>query len=313
MNLALISRYVHALVTAVENSSALSFAECAEGVSHDFFTRSLHKSGQWLRLLVLLVQRVSNGGGYLILDDTILEKYTQGLSCIFKLRDSKTGNYVWGLNVVLLCWSDGKRCLPIGFHIYRGKGVSKLDLAMKLLAFAHDVLKLKPDYVLFDSYYGSRALMQQILGYHWHFVTRLKKNRKLDGQQIKRCRKGIPYWSAQGFLEGKIPVVVYRHGAKYFVSSNLELTRQQVRDLYKQRSPIEEVFRVLKQECGWQGCQLRSITAYRRHLTAGLFAFLFLDSLKTKYRASHYKLRRRCIARKLIITTNEIAAFLNAA
>lgn len=122
MNLALISRYVHALVTAVENSSAMSFAEVAEGVSHDFFTRSLHKSGQWLRLLVLLVQRVCKSGGYLILDDTILEKYTQGLRCIFKLRDSKTGNYVYGINIVLLCWSDGKRCLPIGFHIYRGKG-----------------------------------------------------------------------------------------------------------------------------------------------------------------------------------------------
>lgn len=191
--------------------------------------------------------------------------------------------------------------------------MSKLDLAMKLLAFAHNVLKLKPDYVLFDSYYGSRALMQQILSYHWHFVTRLKKNRKLDSQQVKRWRKGIPYWSAQGCLEGKIPGVVYRHAAKYFVSSNLELTRQQVRDLYKQRSPSEEVFRVLKQECGWQGCQLRSLTAYRRHLTAGLFAFLFLDSLKTKYRASHYKLRPRCIARKLIVSTDEISSFLNAA
>jgi putative transposase len=313
MNLALISRYVHALIISIENNSALSFAESVEGVSHDQFTRSLHKSGQWLRVLVAFVTKSRLGKGYLILDDTILEKYTQGLKCIFKLKDSKTGNYVYGLNIVLLCWSDGKRCIPLLFHIYRGKGVSKLDLAMKLLAFAHDVLKLKPDYVLFDSYYGSRALMQQILGYHWQFVTRLKKNRKLNGQQVKRCRNGIPYWSAQGCLEGKIPVVVYRHGAKYFVSSNVELTRQQVRDLYKQRSPIEEVFRVLKQECGWQGCQLRSLTAYRRHLTAGLFAFLFLDSLKTKYRASHYKLRKRCVSRRILVTSNDVAAFFAAA
>jgi putative transposase len=149
-----------------------------------------------------------------------LEKYTQGLRCIFKLKDRKTGNYVYGLNIVLLCWSDGKRCIPLLFHLYRGKGVSNLDLAMKLLAFAHDVLKLNPDYVLFDSYYGSRALIQQILRYNWHFVTRLKKNRRLCGKQIKPIHKGIPYWSALGFLEGQVPVVVYRHGAKYFVSSN---------------------------------------------------------------------------------------------
>jgi putative transposase len=309
MNLALIFRYVHALIVSIENNSALSFVESVEGVSHDHFTRSLHKSGHWLRVLVSFVSRSALAGGYLILDDTILEKYTQGLGCIFKLRDSKTGNYVYGLNIVLLCWSDGKRCIPLLFHIYRGKGVSKLDLAMKLLAFAHDVLQLKPDYVLFDSYYGSRALMQQCLGYHWHFVTRLKKNRKLCGKQVKRIHKGIPYWSALGFLEGQLPVVVYRHGAKYFVSSHLELTRQEVRDLYKQRSPIEETFRVLKQECGWQGCQLRSITAYRRHLQAGLLAFLYLDSLKPKHRASHYKLRKRCISRRIVVTTQDIVGF----
>ena len=309
MNLALIFRYVHALIVSIENNSALSFAEVVEGASHDSFTRTLHKSGQWLRVLIAFVTKSALGKGYLILDDTILEKYTQGLKCIFKLKDSKTGNYVYGLNIVLLCWSDGKRCIPLLFHIYRGKGVSKLDLAMQLLAFAHDVLNLEPEYVLFDSYYGSRALMQQILSYNWHFVTRLKKNRKLNGQQIKRWRGGIPYWSAQGYLEGKIPVMVYRHAAKYFVSSNIELTRQHIRDLYKQRSPIEEVFRVLKQECGWQGCQLRSPTAYRRHLQAGLLAFLFLDSLKSKYKASHYKLRKRCISRKIFVTTDDVAAF----
>jgi putative transposase len=166
-----------------------------------------------------------------------------------------------------------------------------------------------PDYVLFDSYYGSRALIQQILGYPWHFVTRLKKHRRLCGKQIKPIHKGIPYWSALGFLEGQVPVVVYRHGAKYFVSSNLDLTRKEVRDLYKIRTLIEETIRVLKQKCGWQGCQLRSITAYRRHLTAGLRAFLFLDSLKPKHRASRYKLRKRCVSRKIVVTPHDITSF----
>jgi len=313
MNLTLIFRYVHALIVSIENNSALSFAESVEEVSHDFFTRSLHKSGQWLRILVTFVMKNALGNGYLILDDTILEKYTEGLRCIFKLKDSKTGNYVYGLNIVLLCWSDGKKCIPLLFHIYRAKGVSKLDLAMKLLAFVHDVLKLEPEYVLFDSYYGSKALMQQILGYHWHFVTRLKKNRKLCGKQVRYIRKGIPYWSFIGFLEGKIPVVVYRHGAKYFVSSNLDLTRQELRDLYKIRTLIEETIRVLKQECGWQGCQLRSITAYRRHLQAGLLAFLYLDSLKTKHRASLYKLRKKCISRKIVVTPGDLASFFMTA
>jgi hypothetical protein len=145
--------------------------------------------------------------------------------------------------------------------------------------------------------------------------------------------KHIPYWSALGFLEGQVPVVVYRHGAKYFVSSNLERSRQELRDRYKIRTLIEEVIRVLKQECvrgrkfastahwaidrifdlEWQGCQLRSVTAYRRHLQAGLLAFLYLDCLKTKYRASHHKLRKRCISRKILVTPQDIAGFFATA
>jgi hypothetical protein len=45
MNLALIFRYVHALLVSVENNAALSFAESVERVSHDAFTRTLPKSG----------------------------------------------------------------------------------------------------------------------------------------------------------------------------------------------------------------------------------------------------------------------------
>ena len=56
---------------------------------------------------------------------------------------------------------------------------------------------------------------------------------------------GIPYWGAVGFLKGEIAVVVYRHGGKYFASSDLDLTRDQVLGLYSSRTGIEEVFRVL--------------------------------------------------------------------
>ena len=35
--------------------------------------------------------------------DTILEKFTTKLSCVFKLRDTKRNCYLLGLNIVLLC------------------------------------------------------------------------------------------------------------------------------------------------------------------------------------------------------------------
>ena len=119
---------------------------------------------------------------------------------------------------------------------------------MQLLRFAHDTLKLEPEYVLFDSWYGSEALLKQCRAFNWHFLTRLRKNRVFCGRPLKRVHNGIPYWGSVGLLKGNIAVVVYRHGGKYFASSNLDLTRDEIRGLYSIRTGIEEVFRVLKRE-----------------------------------------------------------------
>lgn len=68
--------------------------------------------------------------------------------------------------------------------------------------------------------------------------------------------------------------------------------------IYKIRSSIEETFKVLKQECGWEGVQQQSIAAYRRHLTLGLLAFIFLDQFKSSRKTTPYKLRRHLISGK---------------
>jgi putative transposase len=191
--------------------------------------------------------------------------------------------------------------------------VSKLDLAVQLLKFAHDTLKLEPEYVLFDSWYGSMSLFKQCRSYGWHFVTRLRKNRLFCGKPLKRVHNGIPYWSAIGLLKGQIAVVVYRHGGKYFASSDLELTRGEIRGLYSIRTGIEEVFRVLKQECGWQGVQARRVRSYRTQLTAGVLGFFWLESLAKTRKCSVYKLRRRLIAGRVRLTESDALEFLEAA
>ena len=123
---------------------------------------------------------------------------------------------------------------------------------------------------------------------------------------------GIPYWGSVGFLKGEIAVVVYRHGGKFFASSDLDLTRDQVRGLYSSRTGIEEVFRVLKQECGWQGVQARQVRSYRTQLSLGVLGFLWLESLAKARRCSVYKLRRRLISGRLQLLEANALEFLNA-
>ena len=107
---------------------------------------------------------VAPTGGYLILDDTILQKYTRGLSIVFKLLDTKTNGFVLGVNVVLLIWTDGTRIIPISFRIYCAKGVGKITLAQELLEQAQ-VLGFTPEYVLFDSWYASQSVLSCVKGF----------------------------------------------------------------------------------------------------------------------------------------------------
>jgi hypothetical protein len=91
MNLALMFHYVHALIVSIENNSAFNFTEPVERVSHDLFTRTLHKIGQWLRVIVNFVVRSALAGGYLILDDTFPSRKSCLCVCSIMPADFRPG------------------------------------------------------------------------------------------------------------------------------------------------------------------------------------------------------------------------------
>ncbi|GIW26659.1 MAG: hypothetical protein KatS3mg070_0022 [Meiothermus sp.] len=221
MSLAPVAKYLQALLVAVSNHTRVGLADAVEGVCHDTFHRLLTGRIQLLAILQRLVNKLVQKGGYLILDDTTLQKFTTGLDCTHKVRDSKTGGFILGIQV-LLVWTNGTITVPVGFHLYRGKEKhSKHELALQLLRQAQ-WLGIEPAYVLLDAWYASARLLHYLQEQGWPFVTRLRKNRSLNGRQLRYFRRG-PYWSALRYLRGHIPVVVYRRGSKFYASSDLEL------------------------------------------------------------------------------------------
>jgi hypothetical protein len=311
MSITPIQTYVEALLRAVSNESCTGLAEAVEGVSHDCLQRVLSGEIEISSVLRGLVNKLELKNGHLSLDDTILEKHTQGLEGIGKLLDTKTGGFIWSLSVVLLCWSDGKQTIPIGLFIYRKKGISKLDLAIKLLKYAKH-LGLKPRYVLFDAWYAAQKLLKAIIALGWQFVTRLRKNRYLDGKKLK-ARYRHPNWDTIGKLKGGIEVKVFRRGNKFYASSDLKLEWKTTKKLYKIRAEIEEVFKLLKQHCGWQAVQQRTTRSYHRHLSLGVITFLYLQKLKHKHKTGFEILRLRLVSGKLTINQHDLSAFLDLA
>jgi hypothetical protein len=286
-----LATYLEAVLVAADNQSCSGLADGqgSESVSHDWFQRTL-KDSEVCSLYAGLVNKLGLEGGYVLLDDTILEKHTLGLEGVCKLLDTKTGGFILGLSVVLLCWSDGRRTVPLAFLPYE-RGRSKHDLAVELLERAKS-WGLTPRYALFDAWYASQKVLKAVTRLGWHFVTRLRRNRYLDGRKL-RTRHRHPNWHAVGKLKGGVEVKVFRRGSKFYAASDAALEWKAAKRLYKIRSGIEEVFRALKQECGWRGVQQRNVRTYTNHLTFGLLAYLYLQRLGSQSRSGVYVLRRR--------------------
>src|SRR5215216_171703 len=285
--------YFTALLYDRGSASCVALADALETVSHDRLTRMLqgHWSGQTLLERAFHTLFVWERG-YLILDDTVLPKpfatAIEGLAWVFSSQERKP---VDGLSLVLLVWTNGVLRIPLGIRLWRKGGPSKDDLALELLSYARNRLRCHPDYVVFDAWYPSRALLKRIRDYGWYFVCRLKKNRRFNARPLRTYRRH-PYWAERGWLSGGLKVLVVRHGKKYYATNRLTLAAAEVRQLYRVRSQIEEVIRVCKDQLAFTGCQARSERAQLHHFTCCLIAYCVLERERHDRRLTIYKLKR---------------------
>lgn len=287
---------IEAMLVAIEPSSCLAKAE-GRKQAHDQLQRALNEKLDWLGRMSLYLLGLLGGreGGCLVFDDTIIERSGPGKLSLPKLRTSK-GHYSFGIGVVLLIWTDGRVRIPLNLRLRFGEA-SKQDLALELLGWAYEH-GLSPDYVLFDSWYSSGKVLKQIHAYRWSFVTRLKKNRVLAGCQLKRHRG--PYWTKIGKPRGlDVELKIVRRGKKFFASNALVLSDKQIIATYKLRQHIEEVFRGLKQNLGWQGFRYRTQQTVKAHLALGLSAYALIELDRAKLKLSFYKYHRQLISGRL--------------
>lgn len=289
--------YIKGLLCAFENKNCATLSRFVL-MSHDSLTRVLNRKGiDWQTLLQHLLLRTFGKlqGGYLMIDDTVIRKQfakvIEGLGWIF---DSEEKRSVLGLNIVVVAWSNGAVTIPLALRLYRKKsGKTKIDLALELMSFCKNVLRLSPEFITFDSWYAASAVMKRCRHYGWSFVTILKKNRKLDGIPIRKFRKN-PYWMMKGKLENGIEVLVVRHGAKYFCSSDLFLSKTEILARYKSRWAIETIFRMLHSKLGLDECESRSTNAQLAHFHLALMTYSVLERERSIRKWTIYETKRRC-------------------
>lgn len=104
----------------------------------------------------------------MIIDDVIIRKpFGKSIFPATYVYDNTNKKYVWGMHIVVLLWSNGWIRIPVAFRIWMPKEKSEVyhikgELAIDMINFVHK-FGLAAEYVTFDTWYASKALLGVIL------------------------------------------------------------------------------------------------------------------------------------------------------
>ena len=284
--------YLIALIYRNTRTSCLSLAALCNSVSHDSLNRLLHSDFPWSRRLwELFSSQMIHRGGYLVLDDTTWQRQTKCSEAVAKVWSSTAGGVRLGMQAVLLIWTDGLRKVPISMRLWQKGGKSKVELAQEMLSEAAK-RGISPNYVLFDSWYSAKGILNLLDELGWKYVARIKSNRLLSGERLSK-KWPQRFGQAIGHLK-KVnqEVRVIKDGKRYWVTNDVELKAVQVKKHYRRRQQIEETVRMLKQEFGWGGSSVRKAKAQRAHLHLGLMALCLTQQAALLQEQTVYAFKR---------------------
>jgi hypothetical protein len=300
--------YINFLVAAQKSYSCLEAGRVQPNKlgapAHDALNRMLHRNEPnpdklWREAEL----QVNKEQGLLLLDDSTLDKpFAKQMGLVYWHWSGKHHNTVRGINLLTLLWTDGDKHIPCDHRIYDKPNdqLSKNDHFAELLTTAYQ-RGFQPAYVGFDSWYSSLPNLKLIRQYGWHWVTRFKSNRLVNPNRrgnipLARIEIGkigrIVHLKGYGFI--KVFRTVSPDGdVEHWATSDLEMNELGRVSVAEKTWAIENYHRGLKQFCGVEKCQARSVTAQRNHLAFAIRAFLRLEvySYTTGYSWFEAKMR----------------------
>lgn len=271
-------------------------------------TYLLRQSQKYVRQSIVTDEPV-----FLLLDDTISQKTkpssraihpTESCGYHFSHADRKI---VWGHQVVQLMVKSGQHAYPYDFRLFDKETTdSKIQLSLDMINQV-PILK-QPTYLLCDSWYTSRTIIEAALSKGTHVIGALKTNRILYPQGIRTQAKQFAthihkddtdlvtvggekyrvyrYEGALSDIEHGVVLLCWPWEAsmdpmnmRCFLSTDTKLTTEQILTYYSHRWSIETYFKQVKGRLGFNGTQIRSAQAIRRYWILVQFAYLFLGYL----------------------------------
>ena len=293
--------YCQNLLSTPINYTLTHFADHSENFSHDQINRYLAGDHLTPRMLWEHVKTdlVENPDGYLIFDDTVIDKrYAKQIAVAKKQYSGNAGGIINGIGIVTCVYVHPTldRYWLIDYRIYdkQGDGKSKLDHVRDMLSVLVHSRHVIFSTVLMDSWYASKPLLLYIESLDKTYYVPLKSNRLVDDSQESQPYQRIDtlHWTDAEQHAGKrvklhkFPrdhkVKVFRvvsSGRTDYVATN-DLSQSDVsatQQVCRWRWKVEQLHReVSKQLTGLENCQCRLARIVRNHIASAFLVWVHL-------------------------------------
>jgi len=308
--------YCQYLLVSQINYTLTNFADHSEKFSHDAINRYLRGERITPRLVWDNIegQVIRTSNGYIVFDDTVLDKnYSFAIELVRRQYSGNAHGVVKGIGVVTCIYvnPDVDQFWLIDYRIYDpdGDGKSKLDHVQAMLTNLHYHKQLPFRAVLMDTWYATKDLMLLIESLQKIYYCPLKDNRQVDDSGGARPYQRVDTlaWSEHELRHGKqlkikgfpkdhkvqcFRVEVSTHRTDWIVTNDpAQDSTQATQKVCGFRWKIEQLHREGKQVTGLEQCQCRKARIQRNHIGCALLVWVRLKELAAQTGRTVYQLK----------------------
>ena len=298
-----------------------------KGYSHDRFTKMLldsdtkNEQGLWRHTKALLRDYENDKSSCILIDDSILDKHhTKECDMVCWHYDHTVGKSVKGICMLNFHYTDDNDIsIPLGYEIitksetYLDKETNRTNKKsfftkneimqdkLAILSFHNEV---KYRYVLADKWFSSTANMVFVNSVlKKKFVFPLKNNRTV-ALSLENKQNGNYVSIASIDMEGyDNPLKIVKQVSKnrdddettylYLVTNDIDLTHQEILEIYKRRWKIEEYHKSLKQNLKIEHSPTKVEISQRSHIFLSVCGFSKLEKLRLSHKINHFALKEK--------------------
>ena len=317
--------YCQYLLSSHTNYTITNLANHLENLSHDTINRYLKIEKFDNQDLWVNVQEeiVTNTEGYLIFDDTVINKeHSNKIELVRRQYSGNKHKVSRGIGIVNCIYFNPKleEFWIIDYRIYDPDSdkKTKIDHVEEMILNVVHQKRLQFKTVLMDSWYATQRLMALVDNLGKIYYCPLKINRLVDdtGGIEKYKNIGDLNWDESEKISGKIIKIkgfpkekkvklfwatVSTNRTEYIVTNDLSQSSVDAVEFESQtRWKIEEFHREIKQLTGIEFCQCRLRKIQKNHIACAMLVWNFLKRLAVNIGKTIYQLKHELLSDYLL-------------